>query len=358
MNRIRTLDGIRGLAILLVVAGHIAANYQPLDPVWRQWLMAFANPSAGVRLFFVLSGYLITHLLLKEHAATGTVSLRGFYWRRGLRILPAFYVYLAVIALLSRWTPTGVSFQTGLAAGTFTWNYAFLWLAVPPEGVWDLGHLWTLALEQQFYLVWPMVILWLGPRRSLWIAIGMIVWCPLARVATYFLFPAQRGMLVMMFHTGLDSIMAGCAAALLLQSSARTAKLISHGARFAPLAAVWLLLLSPLTGEMLQGFPVVAGITLDALAAGWLIAWIHRAAPAGVGRVLGRGALPALGAISYSLYLWQQPFLAPAGPLGHGVVGWPLAGALGLALGSYWLIEKPALRLKATRPNLSAPAGP
>ena len=358
-GRIPALDGIRGVAILLVLAGHTAQNYQPLDEPVRRWLLAFANPGAGVRLFFVLSGYLITQLLLEEQAATATISLRRFYGRRILRIFPAFYAYLLAAFLVNAVRPGDLAPGAWIAAGTFTWNYAFLWTSAPPVIYWDLGHLWTLAVEQQFYLIWPLLLLWLGPRRGLWLAVALIAWCPLARVGTYFLFPAQRGYLGMMFHTAADSLMAGCVAAILVQSAPVRALLRRRGS-VTLLAVVWLLLISPVLGATLRGFPVVAGITLDAIAAGWLIAWVHHAPGRLAAAGLGRGVLPALGVISYSLYLWQQLFLSPTGWLASGKILLPWLAAITTATLSYRLVEKPALRLKSrlSRPALVTPPVP
>lgn len=349
-GRVRTLDGIRGVAILLVVAGHIASNYQPLDEGLRRWFQAFANSSAGVRLFFVLSGYLITSLLLDEKAATGAISLRRFYWRRGLRIFPAFYVYLLAVTLLSLWRPSGVTGETFAAAATFTWNYSGFWMTPPPEGIWNLGHLWTLALEQQFYLVWPLVLVFGTPRQALVVAGLLMAWCPVARTATYYLFPLQRGLVGMMLHTAIDSLMAGCAAAILVHGETARAKLRAAPGFWAAAAGVWLMLVSPVLGERLRGFPLVAGIALDAIAAGWVIAWLHHAPTPALQRVFGFGLLPALGLISYSLYIWQQVFLSPSGWLADSRILLPLAGALAAACASYWLVEKPALRLKSRRP--------
>ena len=346
-SHIPTLDGIRGLAILFVVAGHLVQNYQPLDDSLRHWLFILANPAGGVRLFFVLSGYLITWLLLQEYAKAGTVSLRRFYGRRALRIFPAFYAYLLVAAAWYYFTGPGLAPAPWLAAGTFAWNYAFLWIEIPPGLHWDLGHLWTLALEQQFYLVWPLLLLLARPRGAGWVALGLIAWCPLARVGSYFLFPAQRGLLGMMFHTAIDSLMVGCAAAIAVHSEAFVRRLRSWGPPVALIAALWLLLLSPLAGATVRGFSIVAGITLDACAAAWIIAWVHQAPSPRIAALLGRGLLPALGTISYSLYLWQQLFLAPERGLAGGHVLLPLAGAVAAALTSYWFIEQPALRWKA-----------
>jgi peptidoglycan/LPS O-acetylase OafA/YrhL len=355
-ERINTLDGIRGVAILMVLAGHTAANYQPLGDDLRRSLEAFANASAGVRLFFVLSGYLITGLLLQEEAATGTISLKRFYGRRARRIFPAFYTYLLALALLNFWRPWGVNAGMWIAAATFTWNYALLWITEPPQGHWNLGHLWTLALEQQFYLFWPAALKRSGTRAGLWIALGLMVWCPIARVGTYFLFPRQHGMLGMMLHTGIDSLMAGSAAAILLRSETARARLRA-GSPFVALAAVaWLFLASPAVSLRVHGFPDAAGFTLDAIAAVWIVAWVHHAPGPLTQRFLGRGLLPAIGLISYSLYLWQQIFLAPTGPLADGRVLMPLAASALAAALSYHLIEKRFLRAKPRRPREGQPA--
>ncbi|HEX2852739.1 MAG TPA: acyltransferase [Opitutaceae bacterium] len=355
-NRIRTLDGIRGIAILMVVAGHCAQNYRPLGEEMRRWLLAFANPGAGVRLFFVLSGYLITHLLLRERTASGTISLLGFYGRRALRIFPAFYAYLLLVGLWQLRDPSGLTNEMWIAASTFTWNYALLWIDVPPQGYWNLGHLWTLALEQQFYLLWPLLLLLCGIRRSLWLAVALIAWCPLARIGTYFCFPEQRGLVVMMFHTGVDSLMMGCAAALLVQADAVRAALRSRGPLFAGVALMWMLVLSPLAGELLRGFPIVLGLTLDALAAAGLIAWLHHSPPAWAESLLGRGLLPLIGVVSYSWYLWQQIFLSPTGPLGRGEIVLPVIASIIAAGLSYSLIERPFLRFRFRLAPRTAPA--
>lgn len=352
-NRIQALDGLRGIAILLVLAGHGVAHFQPLEAGWRQWLGAYANSGAGVRLFFVLSGYLITHLLLREQDATGTIGISKFYQRRAWRILPAFFVYLLTITGLSLWQPMGITLQTFLAAATFTWNYQAFWVAPPLEGTWNLGHLWTLALEQQFYLFWPLVMAALSRRGAFGWAIGLLLWCPLARIGSYFLFPSQRGMISMMLHTSIDPLMAGCATALLLHSVRGLAWWRPRAGLLATAGALWLFLLSPAVATTVRGFQAAAGFSLDALAAGAIIAWAHLAPGWLASHVLGVGALPALGVISYSLYLWQQVFFAPDGGLARGQWLLPLAGAVAAAIASYWLVEKPCL---ARQPRVALPA--
>jgi peptidoglycan/LPS O-acetylase OafA/YrhL len=204
-----------------------------------------------------------------------------------LRIFPAFFAYLLTITVLSSWQPMGVNRDTLIAAATFTWNYLAFW-ATPPSDIWPLGHLWTLALEQQFYLLWPVVLLLVGRRRAFWIAVGLMLWCPVARVGSYYLFPAQRGFLGMMFHTGVDSLMAGCAAALLLTSPTWREWLESRrpGATITALTLTWLLLLSPLLSQLVRGFSVAFGLTLDAMAASFIVAWVHYAPTLRIQKVL------------------------------------------------------------------------
>jgi len=349
VTRIRTLDGIRGIAIVLVLLGHTAANYNPLGPELRRWLVVFANPQTGVRLFFVLSGYLITKLLLAERERTGRISLWRFYGRRALRIFPAYYVYLLLLALSAPWLTPEIGKRCWLAAVTFTWNYSSLWISPAPTEVWNLGHTWTLAMEQQFYLLWPLLFLLRSRRRLGWFVAALIVWCPVARVSSYFLFPSQRGLLTVMFHTGCDSLIVGCAAALLLHSRGRLPVLRSWGNPVALGATIWLALVSPVTGELIRGFPVAIGYTIDAGAAAWLIAWLDHAPPPWASRVLGSRLLVGLGVLSYSLYLWQQPFLAPSGPLGRGHWVLPVGGALAAATASLFGVERPFLRWRARR---------
>src|SRR5262249_19081408 len=129
----------------------------------------------GVRVFFVISGYLITQLLLAEQAKTGAISLKGFYLRRAFRIFPASYTYVGLILIfnavgwvaLMPWDPT--------CALTYTVNY-------PPARAWPLGHLWSLSVEEQFYLGWPALLLLLGATRAPLLAAAVLAIAPAARV--------------------------------------------------------------------------------------------------------------------------------------------------------------------------------
>ena len=149
---------MRAISILLVVAWHLRSNGSApwLDPLWR-----VDTGNLGVRVFFVISGFLITSVLLAEYARSGTIALRRFYVRRAFRIMPVFYVFLAVMAIGGALGLLEAPLSSVLLAGTYTGDYTHL--------SWSVGHTWSLAVEEQFYLLWPGHIVLLGLRRAfLW----------------------------------------------------------------------------------------------------------------------------------------------------------------------------------------------
>src|SRR5262252_2968410 len=186
MTRIPSLDGMRAISISLVVIGHWAELRYHSDIAG-----AFAN--LGVRIFFIISGFLSTTLLLKEHEKSSTIGLREFYVRRAYRILPASLVFMLV---------TFVIFWPQLR-----WYHmatAVLYLAnLDYTHPWYLGHLWSLSVEEQFYLLWPGVVKkWYRHRAA--ILVGVVAFAPVYRVVCHFLqlhgkadetFPAVADML-------------------------------------------------------------------------------------------------------------------------------------------------------------------
>jgi len=150
-GKIPSLDGLRGVSIILVLIGHaVPAGTWFTGPHAFALRAIFLHSDLGVRAFFVISGYLITDLLLNERSRSGTISLRLFYARRALRILPAFFLYVGAIALLDILGVVPVPNRSWLYALTYTVDF------VPVT--WVLGHLWTLSVEEQFYLLWPVVM--------------------------------------------------------------------------------------------------------------------------------------------------------------------------------------------------------
>jgi len=346
--RLGAFDGLRAVAVLLVVAGHTLDNLVPSGTIPEFVAAIMGNASFGVRLFFVLSGYLITALLLREQSTRGSISLVSFYTRRTLRIFPALYVYLIVMAVTVWLGWLSISSSQFFAAASYTWNYGPLWITDrTQEGGWFLGHLWTLSLEEQFYLFWPFVFVWL-PRRYLnavpWIFAACL---PFVRIATYFLVPEWRGLLGMMFHTAIDSILIGCGFSL-----ARTT--IASQLQRLPMTTLWFmlaaipLLISPLLRLRFGGaYSVTIGFTVDAFCVGALLVLIHEGrTPSIILSLLQLTIMQWLGRLSYSLYLWQQPFLTPLNSTWTSSIPWCFAAALGMACVSYYGVEQPVLRLK------------
>lgn len=339
-GRIASLDGLRALAVGLVLSGHASDAY--IGSTRSIFLAPACNSSLGVRLFFVLSGFLITGLLIKEHKKHGKISFRNFYMRRMLRIFPAFYLYLAVIFLLAERGWLQASWQQYAGAATYTWNYLHLWHSGgPDEGGWFLGHLWTLSLEEQFYLVWPGLIILLGWFRTRWLCIVFPLLMPGLRIAWYYLFPDHRGYLGMMFHTAIDSVLIGCAFSLWRD---RLWRGFTYNSTVLKLAILFVFIVSPLIAESLRPYRITVGFGLDAFACGILI--LQACRTGWWNKLLSHRALVLVGTWSYSIYLWQQLFLTPHNESWAGTFPASLLAIAVCALASYYFVEQPILRYK------------
>jgi peptidoglycan/LPS O-acetylase OafA/YrhL len=296
----------------------------------------------GVRTFFVISGFLITTLLLGEYGKRGRISLREFYIRRVYRIFPAFYVYLAVLLVIMAVGWIELPGRDVAFAATYTMNFH-------AERTWWLGHLWSLAVEEQFYLLWPLVLAVLRPGRAVWFAIGGILVAPILRVTAFVLWPEIRPLTDQAFPFVFDSLATGCVLALgrdwLDSQPTYLTWIDSPGWAFwpLPLACVYALSIHR------TGFNLAAGVTLGNLGIAMAIHRCIRQPASLVGRVLEWRPLVYIGALSYSLYLWQQPFVnRHAGSI---VNAFPLhlVVAFGAAMLSYYLVEQPMLALRARR---------
>jgi len=350
LRRLPSLDGLRGLSILLVLLGHAAATMPPLPPTPRllhPLLLIAANAGLGVNFFFVISGYLITYLLLKELQGTGTISFFNFYLRRITRIFPAFYTFLAVISLLTLFGVINLRPADIVAAACFLWNY------LPWTSGWWLGQTWSLSIEEQFYLLWPMTMFLLGPGRAAKLAIVLIVIEPLLRVASYHWWPSSRNHIPIMLHTRADILMFGCLLALIENDQAfinLTQRFLRPPAITA--AAVFVFLLDPLLASRFHGgYLLTIGFTLQGAGIALIVLALMRYPQTRTGRLFNSPALRSIGLISYSLYLWQQVFLTPLNTTLSGAFPLNLMCAIAVAAVSYYSIEQPILRL---RPRLSA----
>jgi peptidoglycan/LPS O-acetylase OafA/YrhL len=323
-----SLDGLRGASILLVLVGHAG---RPVLPVRAQWLLApFAN--IGVTIFFVLSGFLITTLLMRERERTGTLSLRRFYIRRALRILPASYTYVGVVAALSALGLIVLKPHDIVCALLYVVDYHH-------DRAWYLGHLWSLSIEEQFYLVWPPALLVAGTHRAPYVAFALLVLAVALPGVPTRINPAWNPDLRL--PNGTSAILIGCLLALSMERLRRTPVWTSRWwlAAFGVVAAIQVYLES--RNRVIHG----GQLLFELLVAAVLLRSLLVTGDA-VGRMLNSRALVTLGTLSYSLYIWQQLFLVEH-VWWHGLV-FPLdiGVALGAATLSYVCIERPFLRLK------------
>jgi peptidoglycan/LPS O-acetylase OafA/YrhL len=338
--RLPSLDGLRAISALMVVLGHAGklikvGRHMPFGAgiidVWGP---------VGVTVFFVISGFLITRLLLDERRQTGTIGLGAFYFRRTFRILPAYWTYLAVVALLA---------SCGIAvadAGGFARALSFTTDYLNPSS-WALNHSWSLSVEEQFYLLWPLALLVVGALRARRTALFLVVAAPVARALTYFCAPQLRPAITAMLHLRVDALMIGCWAALELESG-RSARVLDFLSR--PATALCSAVYCVLAAAAVRHVPVAqvaVGYSAEAFGALAVLLWAIRHPASKAGRFLNWTPLAHLGVISYSLYLWQQLWLSheTATPLWQ--VPLLLAGAVLCAEASYRFIEAPMLQLRS-----------
>jgi len=211
LPRLPSLDGWRAVSIALVLGSHSTqtAHFpQQLDVVFK-WMF---DSDLGVRSFFLISGFLITWLIFLENDRSGQIDLKHFYVRRCLRILPVYLAYLGAIAGLQAFTPYAQSTTHWISYLTFTTNF----LGAGAAG----GHLWSLAVEEQFYLIWPVAVMLFGladnPRRSLY-AFGLVLAIsPLWRVISYTHVYAHPLFSVYSLLNYMDSLAIGCGCAIVL----------------------------------------------------------------------------------------------------------------------------------------------
>jgi peptidoglycan/LPS O-acetylase OafA/YrhL len=178
VRRIPEFDALRGLAALGIVVLHL-------------WCPSFTPLSTGVNLFFVLSGYLITSIILKS--LDDENFLTAFYGRRALRIWPIYYLALAALLAWRVVTPVPEPLDGLPYYLTYTQNFPSYWFGTPPPFLAAFGHTWTLAIEEQFYILWPLLLVCAGRRAVAPLAVGFVVLAVAARAAgfSYWILPCQ-----------------------------------------------------------------------------------------------------------------------------------------------------------------------
>jgi peptidoglycan/LPS O-acetylase OafA/YrhL len=362
--RIPALDGLRGIAILLVLFLHfgVSADFPKRTAsaagVWLDRL--FYNGWAGVDLFFVLSGFLITSILLTSRDQPR--YFRRFYGRRALRILPLYYAGLIFgLFIVPYLSPRHGPDLQGQAAAeqiwlwTYTLNIAMAFGQISNAGV--LGHFWTLAIEEQYYLFWPWLVKAFSGRAVLIICGGLILGSLLLRLA-WLAFGLEWGGAYRFTLTRIDSLAAGSLIALVIRNAFWRESLVA----MAPYGFTGgLFIVAALNLAVQRFYPdewivVTFGHTILALTFSCLVLWALRDAyPA----LFASSGLRALGKYSYGIYVWHWPlhgfmllwysawqpaqfaWLPPSLFLGAGVCGSIILGVI-----SFKVLEGPFLEFK------------
>jgi peptidoglycan/LPS O-acetylase OafA/YrhL len=315
--RISELDGLRGLAIGFVMWHHLVEfSLPPGRETWLGWLRAATNLSwCGVDLFFVLSGFFIGGILLDQRASPRLA--RVFYLRRALRILPLYYVTLLVTFSCAA---LGVAQSWHLFP---PWVYALFLTNFYLAGhqAWDwlpLSVLWSLAIEEQFYLAAPWIVRALRPAVLPWLAGGLVLVALGLRVTCQGLWPGNYFAVHVLMPMRMDALALGALVAWAVRHDSNSGTWV-HLARWWPqwltlgiALLAGLALLRPVEGGRLLA---AGGYTLLALVFALVVAVVAGVRPAGLNRLLAWRPLAQLGRHSYFLYLWH-------GLLGVGLVHW------------------------------------
>ena len=341
------LDGLRAIAIATVLVFHVGAFSRE---------KTLGGGFLGVEVFFVISGFLITALLVEEYERNSRISLGKFYVRRALRLFPALFAVVAVAVIYASFAPRNQLHETAKEAvsAIFYWDNWFHALNIGNPTI--LLHTWSLSIEEQFYVLWPIVLigaLWLTrtrTRRELWLLpFALVAAASITRAGVSLAHPSSFMRLYFGTDTRADALLIGCTLALVWARGLprRLESLLTWLAVPSVVVLALLMWFARVPGRSLY----VYGLLACSLAAAVLIANVVTGRPAALVHVLERPALVFVGKISYGLYLW------------HYVVFWivrdytggwsqasrvplELALAVTVAVASYYVLELPIVRQK------------
>ena len=355
------LDGVRALAVTAVVLFHSG-------------LPGFSGGYLGVDTFFVLSGFLITSLLLAELAANGRISFGAFWLRRARRLLPALLLMLVVVVLIGRFSLDPDGFHRlrvdALAALGYVANWRMIWrgsdyfaATADPSLV---QHTWSLGIEEQFYGLWPLLVagvalIWSAARWRRALLIGCVAGAAVSAIVTAILFrPEDPDRAYYGTDSRAQALLIGAALAVAFDRQPvrpRRILAVAAGAGAVVTAVLWSAAGTP-SAPMFRG-----GLTVAALSTAAVLAHITTDPASRFARVLGFAPIAWLGRVSYGVYLWHWPVFElltadRTGWAGPGLLAARLLATMALTVVSYYAVEMPIRRLRLRpRPRLLPTAG-
>lgn len=308
--RLPALDGLRGLAALAVVLLHLTMQVSPHSLPAVAVKDLFALGWTGVDLFFVLSGFLITGLLVSAKGSTN--YFRVFYARRMLRIFPLYYVALIFLFGMPMLVTLPHNFHIPWREQLWFWFYVQNFHWVKEYAGWT-GHLWSLAIEEQFYLVWPLVILLTSRKQAIKVCIGLITLSVLYRI--YAMNSSPHLDIYYVTQARLDGLSIGSAIALLVAEPGWLIRL----RRYAPMIAISALIVFAVSlpnVPFARQFLLPFGYLGIAAFYGCLLIAALCATTSRLARVLRSGLLRFYGRYSYALYVIHVPAMSVLGHFG------------------------------------------
>lgn len=325
----------------MVLGGHLVLS--GTAPAALSRAAPLLNGELGVRLFFVISGFLITTLLLREQRDNGAVSLRNFYARRFIRLAPVQLAFIATLFALTQLASLSMTPCRFVTALSYTKNYACAgWIDV---------HLWSLSVEEQFYLLWPVVLVRAPRRAAVVMAVALIAISPVSRAIEY----QNGGRQFFWLTSNADALMMGCLLGVL---SASMPDIIAKTASSRP-TFVRAALIAVIAGQealkqhvLLAKFTVTVGPIIQSAAVAALILSLTHWPHGLLFRALNLRPVALIGTLSYSIYVWQQIFFSPPETFALTATPWALTFphnillCFGVGLFSYYGIERPLLSFK------------
>ncbi|MEP7337935.1 MAG: acyltransferase [Acidobacteriota bacterium] len=348
-GRIPELDGMRGIAILAVLLFHLGL---------------VTGGYFGVDIFFVLSGFLITHILLAEKEQRGSISLRHFYYRRALRLLPALAVYLAFCLLLNLRVPL-FSRSAWQVLGATLLYYANWFRALTPYRIGDLGlgplgHTWSLAIEEQFYLTWPLLLLVFlrlkVSRAAIATLLGLLALALFAHRIMLYRSGTTWWRIYFGTDTHADGLLVGCIAALVKERFMAISEKAKKTLQITTALCCWCIAYLMMTLSFGPSYASMCAFLAVPVMSGIVILGVTIAPSPVAQAVLSSTQARYLGQRSYSLYLWHfliTEYWLPTWPMPK-IYAMPVAIGISILLAelSFRFVELPFLKLKSRRISL------
>lgn len=345
--RYPSLNGLRAISIFFVICYHLsiqnnlfkeAFQYKLLQPI----INLIRDGSLGVNIFFVISGFLITSILLNEKNNSQTISFKFFYIRRTLRIFPAYFFYLGILFVLQLTSIIHIDNESWLTSITYT-KYLNIKLD------WITAHAWSLSIEEQFYLCWPLLFLG-GGKIIKWTAGIIVMLVPIIKLGTACHYLPLNNSLSLFMR--IDAIATGCLIALNKDELLKILKPYFKSIFYMSLLGLYFLIYLPSLNEKLNlHLDLIISVfgstigTIGNILIGIILLYSVFGHRGSWFRVLNSKILNYIGLLSYSIYLWQQLFI-------RGSKFWitlfpqNIIFTFMVALFSYYCIEQPFLKLK------------